>query len=1063
MGKKAATRRSSTRSGGGRRAAQRVPFSQRLALQSWLLAQFDAPRLETLAEQLRDPALETIGEDGVSLFHKQLAVRLYKSERLNRDVLLGYDENIVRHWRRITDKRNRSGHTLQLKYFQYLALLFTEIYLDRYFRDPAGLLTELNEFLAEFNAELPARDQVPPFQAEQLNKLAFWNATGSGKTLLMHVNLLQYQHYLALLGNERDLNRIILLTPNEGLSRQHLGEFTLSDLDAELFQKEGRSLFAGKSIEIIDVHKLQDEMGVKTVAVDAFEGKNLVLVDEGHRGAGGLEWMDKRNRLCEQGFSFEYSATFGQALKAANKAALTQQYARTIAFDYSYRYFYADGYGKDYEILNLEDDRQEEVRRLYLTACLLVFYQQLRLFEEHERQLRPFLIERPLWVFVGGSVNAVRSQNRQQVSDVLDILLVLADFVGEPDATRERIGRLLRGQSGLHDAGGHELFAGAFAPLVEAGLSADEVFVDVLQRVFNAPAPARLHVELLKGADGEIALRLGDNEPFGVINVGDAPKLRKLCDEHKNDLVVTDRDFSGSLFGAINDKDTTVNVLIGSKKFTEGWNSWRVSTMGLMNIGRSEGSEIIQLFGRGVRLKGFDFSLKRSSKVREEREITMPRHLRTLETLHVFGIRADYMRQFKEYLAEDGLPANEDRIEFVLPVVNNLGSARLKTIRVKEGIDFKKDRKATLDAPPERLTRNRVTLDWYPKIQAEQSRGRRREQDVAEKHEATLTAQHLAFLDMNAVYAELQQLKAERSWHNLSLPRGQAEALLRDPAWYRLLIPAEELTFDGFRRVRQWQEIAVALLKKYCDRYYKHRKEEYELPHLEYRTLDPDDPNFFAEYTLMVERSREDIVAKLEEIKAMVDSGTLADVRFENLHSIAFARHLYEPLLFIQGDLVEVRPVALNPGERDFVLDLRKYHEEHADFFAGRELYLLRNRSRGKGIGFFDAGNFYPDFILWLVEPDKQYVSFVDPKGLRNLQGPDDPKIDFYQTIKQLESDLGDPAVALSSFILSVTPHREVRWWDGGMSEAEFNQRNVYFRNAESNRHIEAILRSAIE
>jgi hypothetical protein len=34
--------------------------------------------------------------------------------------------------------------------------------------------------------------------------------------------------------------------------------------------------------------------------------------------------------------------------------------------------------------------------------------------------------------------------------------------------------------------------------------------------------------------------------------------------------------------------------------------------MGLMHVGRSEGSQIIQLFGRGVRLKGYEWSLKRS-------------------------------------------------------------------------------------------------------------------------------------------------------------------------------------------------------------------------------------------------------------------------------------------------------------------------------------------------------------------------------------------------------------------------------------------------------------------
>ena len=82
-------------------------------------------------------------------------------------------------------------------------------------------------------------------------------------------------------------------------------------------------------------------MGDKTIAIDAFEGNNLVLVDEGHRGASAGEegaWMRFRNALCEKGFSFEYSATFGQAVKG-NKA-LTDLYAKSILFDYSYRYFY---------------------------------------------------------------------------------------------------------------------------------------------------------------------------------------------------------------------------------------------------------------------------------------------------------------------------------------------------------------------------------------------------------------------------------------------------------------------------------------------------------------------------------------------------------------------------------------------------------------------------------------------------------------------------------------------------------------------------------------------------
>lgn len=57
-----------------------------------------------------------------------------------------------------------------------------------------------------------------------------------------------------------------------------------------------------KQIDIIDIHKLRDESGDKTVAVESFESNNLVLVDEGHRGSSGVEWKDKRDRICENGF-----------------------------------------------------------------------------------------------------------------------------------------------------------------------------------------------------------------------------------------------------------------------------------------------------------------------------------------------------------------------------------------------------------------------------------------------------------------------------------------------------------------------------------------------------------------------------------------------------------------------------------------------------------------------------------------------------------------------------------------------------------------------------------------
>ncbi|HEY0321697.1 MAG TPA: hypothetical protein VGC66_12120 [Pyrinomonadaceae bacterium] len=181
-------------------------------------------------------------------------------------------------------------------------------------------------------------------------------------------------------------------------------------------------------------------------------------------------------------------------------------------------------------------------------------------------------------------------------------------------------------------------------------------------------------------------------------------------------------------------------------------------------------------------------------------------------------------------------------------------------------------------------------------------------------------------------------------------------------------------------------------------------------------------------------------------------------IDISNLQAISFDHHLYEPLIYLKSDLVEVRPVHLNEGERDFVVDLRSFYQNNRESFHDKELYLLRNQSRGRGIGFFEAGNFYPDFILWLVDGQRQHVTFVDPKGILHLQGPDDPKIRFYRTIKDLEARLGDSNVVLDSFILSNTPYQQVSWWDGGMTLADFESRHVLFTKPDRSIYISKML-----
>lgn len=1054
-------------------------FETKLVLGQWMLRQFGVESLEILGKTLSADHLIGFDEENSSRYLYELMSWIPEVGRpVKNNLLREYDDNIVKHWRRITERRNHAGNTLYPLYFQYLSILFTEHYLTRYFDNKAALCAELNHFVVDYNQEhLKQKGKqaeahfIEPFKESELNKLAVWIATGGGKTLIMHVNILQFQHYLKKSGKAKTFNRTILLTPNEGLSVQHKEEMDASNLDADLFVKDGGSLFTQSSAQIIDIHKLKEKSGDKTVAVESFESNNLVLVDEGHRGASGVDWMAKRNQLCETGFSFEYSATFGQAIKAASgkdvaptgkqssspKYRLIQQYAKCILFDYSYKFFHGDGYGKDHFILNLSDVWTPEQTQLYLTGCILNFYQQKKLFKDKQKSIAEYLLADPLWIFVGGKVTAQNEANADTVSDIQAIMRFVARFVANKGGESSHFIELfLNQQDDLRDASGKPIFAGAFNylhKLWQAG-QANAVFSDVLGCVFNAETNGILHLVHLKGSGGEIGLRVGESEWFGVINVGDSAKLISLCEEaNLPNTVVTDQSFSSSLFQGINKQKSPINLLVGAKKFTEGWSSWRVSTMGLMNVGRSEGSEIIQLFGRGVRLRGYEFSLKRSNHVPG---IKHPEHLQTLETLNVFGIRSDYMKEFEEYLEEEGVGEQTTEV-ITLPVIKRLTRSDLKLIRLDQNVEpFKRAKKPYLEEPPKDMN-GRVTLNWYPRIQAKRSVSQAAVALDESLHEGFLEQKHLAFIDYNEIFFELAQYKNEKAWYNLQLNRHQIKGLLADPSWYRLLIPADLLEVTNFERVRMWQEIAVSLLKKYAERYYNFRKQEYEGPHLEYYDVSQTDDNFIDEYKATIDRNAEDWISKINELKDQLQNKTFRDAwSFGNMKAFDFSRHLYQPLIYFKNnEVVKLAPVPLNEGERDFVEDLKEYYASNTSAFDGKELYLLRNQSKGKGVGFFEAGNFYPDFILWLIAEGKQYVCFIDPKGLARIHGFDDPKIRFHKTIKDIQNRLGDPEIILESFIVSNTYQREIDWWsDGSGVEQRFDNNHVLFQKEDKHGYV---------
>jgi len=238
---------------------------------------------------------------------------------------------------------------------------------------------------------------------------------------------------------------------------------------------------------------------------------------------------------------------------------------------------------------------------------------------------------------------------------------------------------------------------------------------------------------------------------------------------------------------------------------------------------------------------------------------------------------------------------------------------------------------------------------------------------------------------------------------------------------------------------------------------------------LDFQDLSETDPNLLgmAEspedehyYRILYDKSQEEIVAKLEELKGLIQKGELKPWEFRGLRAIWSKRHLYQPLLYGDDKIVEISPVPLNKGERQFIEDLTAFHDGDHAFFKGKELYLLRNLSKGRGVGFFEAGNFHPDFILRLLIKGQQRVVFVDPKGIRNLPSTD-AKIRFHETVKEIEQRLGDPSVRLDSFIVSNTPsHTMVRQWN--MPKAQMLSRHILFRQEDQDTYVRTMLEQSL-
>ena len=455
-------------------------------------------------------------------------------------------------------------------------------------------------------------------EKEEINRASFWMATGSGKSIVM-IKL------LSLLGKavrEKKIPNkpIMLLAPNDTILAQfkdnvakynnHNTDFiTLKELREYESATQG-GLFGETTVFIARSDLLDCAQNVgKDKSAKRLDYKNYcndegwyILLDEAHRGDSKesirkyyINEIACGDRLKDyegypKGFIFNFSATFSDELDFL-----------TCAFNYNLEKFNNDGYGKNIAVLdsNLksfskESDESERIIRIIEGFILFSAIKQSKkelLHKARDLSIANIKYHNPLIIAVSDKVNTQDAGIKLYFKAILQILKEDKDI----QEIAKNLYEKLKNQE-LYFA--KDVLSDEFLEYVKNTDSKN-----VRENIFYASEPS--HLECFRANDKELAFKSKNaNDPFMLLNIAEAKKWEK---EHLLELGVESfKDLQKSYFKHINEGDSSINIMLGSKVFSEGWDSNRVNLIYFINIGSKNAKKyVLQTIGRGVRIEPF--------------------------------------------------------------------------------------------------------------------------------------------------------------------------------------------------------------------------------------------------------------------------------------------------------------------------------------------------------------------------------------------------------------------------------------------------------------------------
>ncbi|MGL2510222.1 DEAD/DEAH box helicase family protein [Helicobacter pylori] len=787
-----------------------------------------------------------------------------------------------------------------------------------------------------------------------INRLAFYMATGSGKTIVIIklVELLSVAIRMGLIPKKN----IMFFSANEHLIKQFEKEIEKYNRNKDYFKQiDFKSL---KSVTNKDFYHAPKDSFIEKIALfyyradlmndeeskenllnykDCWDnGENYVILDEAHKGNKS---ESKRQAIFSllslKGFLFNFSATFTEESDLI-----------TAVYNLSVGEWVKLGYGKESVLLKKNNlnafkelkDLNDREKEIALLKALLLLGMQKRYKTEG-------YFYNPLMLVFTHSVN-VKNSDAEIFFKTLARVIENDDGSDFLKAKEDLLEELKNPEFLFSDDKDKDYKVKVF----KEGLKSMD-FKGLKEEVFYANNG---HIEVIINPKNnqEIAFKLNTSDKvFCLIKIGDITEW--ICEKLKSVKVVSKNlSFKEESYFSQIDK-SSINILVGSRTFDTGWDSTRPSVILFLNIGLDDDAKklVKQSFGRGVRIESVKNQRQRLAYLEIDEAIKekLKPNAAMLETLFV-------------------IPTNHASLEAILKFQKesenggeNRGSWReikLEKTRIEHALFvpcYRKEQTNALKISPsasfKMSEKNFKDLKEYFHLMSEKH--------FILKHEIYDPKDYTLLKDL----IQTAHFKKVSTWHYKDLDYMISE--IKGKLYPNQKVPKDEFNALDNEKIVHFKRVKVRADKK--EKLIQTIQEVKEYAPLDKETLrikiaqgeiDPYD----------TEKHKQDRTFKVDEAELL-----------------KLKEHYYTPLIKAKN-CDWLKHVVKVKSESDFLEELLKITEtlqENYDFWAFSK---IDEHLDNLFIPYFNNAaerKFFPDFIFWLQKGGTQIICFIDPKGIK--------------------------------------------------------------------------------